>query len=224
MFKKFTSVLFLLITFNAYSQISINKTTLLATGQANNDFPDLAGYNKIYNIGNSPDTISWVRTKNELGHIDWTSAVCDIIQCHSSEVDTYSFILPAGDSGSLSFHFYPKDKPGFGHMTVNFTAKSDPSTTIQVDIYSHAWGLSTTQVSKFSNLVYPNPTNGILNFSNSVNENSQISIYNLNGQLVKEISSFDAKNNIDISEFNSGVYSFVINTNGKIETGKFLVD
>lgn len=61
--------------------------------------------------------------------------------------------------------------------------------------------------------IYPNPTDQslILTFEN--NENCDISIYNIWGQLIKKISTNSRKINIDMSSYNPGTYLIKIENN-----------
>ena len=71
--------------------------------------------------------------------------------------------------------------------------------------------------------VYPNPTNGIVNLSSSINAVSDVAVYDLLGKQVYT-KSFSALNNeveVDLSSLNSGVYFLkATSNNGGIQTIK----
>jgi len=70
-------------------------------------------------------------------------------------------------------------------------------------------------------LIYPNPSNGTLNFK-SMEEVNSINIYNLEGFLVKTI--FNKEGNIDAIDLEKGTYKAMIQTiDGKITTETIIV-
>jgi hypothetical protein len=83
--------------------------------------------------------------------------------------------------------------------------------------------------------VYPNPVNGgDVNFKTSLTGNdTEISIYNIKGQLVKTSKAFQTKANESIFTWDkrnnqnqsvaSGVYFYKIKTDTQVKTGKFLI-
>ncbi|MCK9329321.1 MAG: T9SS type A sorting domain-containing protein [Candidatus Cloacimonetes bacterium] len=83
--------------------------------------------------------------------------------------------------------------------------------------------------------VYPNPVNGgDVNFKTSIaDKDTEISIYNIKGQLVKTSKAFQTKDNESIFTWDkrnnqnqsvaSGVYFYKIKTDDKVKTGKFLI-
>ncbi len=75
---------------------------------------------------------------------------------------------------------------------------------------------------------YPNPANTVINFSSGLTDQPfLVKIYNLSGQLVFQKTVINQFNNtqIDISEFNNGIYLFKVISEDQstIETGKFTV-
>lgn len=71
-----------------------------------------------------------------------------------------------------------------------------------------------TNVNEFNNVlsalnVYPNPSNGVVNFSYASENKINIEIYNLNGQLVKSVSNGKEGVNVEtvtVSDLTSGLY------------------
>jgi len=71
-------------------------------------------------------------------------------------------------------------------------------------------------------LVYPNPTSNYLNFRIEDNP-SQLNIFNTQGQLIKSYFLESNDNQIDVNNYNEGIYFFSIISQEKIKKGKFIV-
>ncbi len=69
--------------------------------------------------------------------------------------------------------------------------------------------------------VYPNPAFNTLNIDININEINNISIYSLDGKLVKKLPNNTSKT-IDISNLNDGLYLIQINTNENVYSTKFM--
>jgi hypothetical protein len=69
--------------------------------------------------------------------------------------------------------------------------------------------------------VYPNPTNDVITIASAQNEISQISLYNMQGQLLlnKKMSSTTALD-VDLSVYSSGIYLLKVNGNQTIRIVK----
>jgi len=86
------------------------------------------------------------------------------------------------------------------------------------DVYSEdCENLSIDESLQLEFSLFPNPTQNTL-FIESQLPIETVKIYNLQGQLIKEVSS----NNIDVSQLSSGLYFAQVTVNGKIETKKFI--
>jgi hypothetical protein len=84
----------------------------------------------------------------------------------------------------------------------------------------NALGVDNVEIDK-NFKVYPNPTNGIVN----INSNTPIyliEIYDLIGKKIKEISFDSNSSNIDISDFNSGVYLLKLYSTKGVRAHKIL--
>lgn len=71
--------------------------------------------------------------------------------------------------------------------------------------------------------IYPNPTSSMLYFDNQSNESIQtVSIYNLNGALIKELKPSGSLPAITVEDIANGVYMIKIQMNSKIHNLKFV--
>ena len=71
--------------------------------------------------------------------------------------------------------------------------------------------------------IYPNPASSILNIENKSNETvTALSIYNLNGALVKEVKSTTSLPSISVAELQRGIYFVKIQMNSKVLNYKFI--
>ena len=71
-------------------------------------------------------------------------------------------------------------------------------------------------------LIYPNPTNGILNFDFTDNNVQQIKISDLTGKTIIEKTEINQNEMIDLSSFESGIYIIKIQTDNEIFTTKIV--
>jgi len=110
-------------------------------------------------------------------------------------------------------------------MKIPYTAGQNVSVTFDMIVNSTNLQVTVSlvtgivQINDNAILVYPNPANNYL-FVNGLNENTKISIYDLNGKLVFNKQS--TNNQINISSFQSGVYTMKIETVKGIITKKFV--
>jgi hypothetical protein len=71
--------------------------------------------------------------------------------------------------------------------------------------------------------IYPNPASSILNIENKSNESvAAISIYNLNGAMVKEVKSSTSLQSISVADLQSGIYFVKIQMNSQVVNYKFI--
>jgi len=97
-----------------------------------------------------------------------------------------------------------------------------------LDALTNSGTTNTTEIKKQSSFkVYPVPAKSNLNFAvESFSGKTNIKIINLTGQTLKSFNAetFDSNVQIDISGLNPGMYIISATNNGKIITGKFLVE
>lgn len=126
----------------------------------------------------------------------------DVIPVYSKEV--LKKVLPSGVCGQLIRirHFE------------NYEIENGSQTALR---YS-----KTEQNKKKSNeiLVYPNPVSDYLNILDYDESKSAISIYNLQGEIIRTLIT--SKQNIDISELPKGIYLIAIQSGGEKTISKFI--
>jgi hypothetical protein len=71
--------------------------------------------------------------------------------------------------------------------------------------------------------IYPNPSNGVFNIENRLNENMQITILSTSGQELLNTNAMSSKT-IDLTSFNAGVYFVRIRTNDANYCNKIIID
>jgi hypothetical protein len=70
--------------------------------------------------------------------------------------------------------------------------------------------------------IYPNPTNGMIQFLNV--QNAEITIYNTLGQVIETVNSINSYQQIDMSTFENGTYIVKIVTEGNVITKKIVLE
>ena len=69
-------------------------------------------------------------------------------------------------------------------------------------------------------LVYPNPTNSVLNIDTKGERILSIRIFNISGQLIN--SELNSDNTIDVSQFNNGMYIIQVETDNGVALSRFI--
>ncbi|MDP2174364.1 MAG: T9SS type A sorting domain-containing protein [Bacteroidota bacterium] len=225
--KNIILVLFLHVVFlQLNAQISFKDTLLNKADMSTNS--DVYSFTYIYNLSNKLDTIVWARTVNTLGDPAWTSAVCDIIQCHGATVSNGEFELAPNDTNStngyLAFHFYPDGKRGNGQMVVQFYRKSTPNIKTEITTNVTIWGAVNIESRTYrTDYVYPNPAKNTFQLSQNISTISKIEIVNSLGQVVLTTTA-DANHSVDISNIETGVYQVRVYDGVSINHFKLLKD
>lgn len=128
---------------------------------------------------------------------------------------TYVDLSSLGDVDSLGFSLSSSDNGAFGMNTPSYFCLDD----IQVN------GVSTginSRVQRLPLSFYPNPatTNIRLDWSG---EASRLGIFNITGQLVKEVVINQGANNISVEELVAGSYMLRANNNDQVYSAKLIV-
>ncbi len=128
-------------------------------------------------------------------------------------------------------NYLDADDDGDGLLTINEDynsnnnpADDDTNANSIPDYLENAVMLAVNNFSTQNEVtIYPNPTSSILNIENKSNETvAALSIYNLNGALVKEVKSTTSLPSISVAELQSGIYFVKIQMNTKVLNYKFI--
>ncbi len=120
-------------------------------------------------------------------------------------------VLTSSETGT-NYQWYMNGNAISGANNVNYTATQNGDYTVEVNFANgcptlsapYTFNSGTSNVSEntiFEMVVYPNPTNGILNIKGTVND--EIQILDLSGRV---ISKHFKTNTIDVSNLSKGVY------------------
>lgn len=123
------------------------------------------------------------------------------------------FTTTIADNGSMRANRYPENYSGFDDITfVNSGIIEDVNA-----ISANCADLLSVDSSHFNNLrVYPNPTNGILNFNNTMD---QIKVYDIYGKLLFKKSNSDV---INIQDLANGMYLINISLEANTQSIKII--
>ena len=70
--------------------------------------------------------------------------------------------------------------------------------------------------------VFPNPSEGIINFRRSESSKARLCIYDAMGRSIKDMLLSEKENEINLDQ-GSGIYYYRIEDHGKVESGKFTI-
>ena len=102
-------------------------------------------------------------------------------------------------------------------------------------VTSDAWGdvdtatvyldflTSINEIEQFESSIYPNPVNDILNIRTGNGTIENIQIIDLTGRLVKTIIPVSNQPQVNVAEFNAGIYFVQVTVNGKVETHRLVI-
>jgi len=150
-------------------------------------------------LGHTPDSINFY-----LADFRFADSTQDYIIDQWTWVDLSSL----GTVYGIEFTLSSSDVGQYGMNTPAYFAMDN----LQVDFA----GIEDNENEDFT--IYPNPTTGLLNIN--VAEKSRVSLYNINGQLIKTTISNTNLLNWDLSDLTNGVYFLQVENNGTVSTQK----
>jgi hypothetical protein len=163
---------------------------------------DVNGEAVVINQSSETQNYTWSRDVIELTPT-WFTAVCDKNLCHGPTVEQSSFVLGAGEEGTMDVHVYPQGTPGAAIVAVTVVNDNDLEDTAEA-IYYFNQALSVPEVLTNALKIYPNPA--VSHFSiEGADDVERVQIYDLTGKLVKEVQSFGASL-INVEDLSIGNY------------------
>ncbi len=144
---------------------------------------------------------------------------------------TNSAVSLSDTDGDTIPNYLDNDDDGDGVLTINEDynnnnnpADDDTNGNSIADYLENAVALGVNNFAIQNEVtIYPNPASSILNIENKSNESvAAISIYNLNGALVKEVKSSTSLQSISVSDLQSGIYFVKIQMNSQVVNYKFI--
>jgi len=137
---------------------------------------------------------------------------------------TFTEVYPGGSSGNWLDRTL--DLSSFAGQTVYFAFRhhdcSDQDYLAIDDIVITAGGFSVESHLASSFSIYPNPATDVISVSNGVDTIENITITDINGRVVKEVTFGVDQPQINISDLAQGVYILNATSNGKTITEKIV--
>jgi len=95
--------------------------------------------------------------------------------------------------------------------------------TIVLSSVAPDFGLGLTVNELNSITIYPNPSQGTIQFKGNFESDARATVFDNSGRLVTTLNSLQNGQNIDISYLNKGIYQIVIENNGVITSDKVIL-
>lgn len=170
----------------------------------------------LENTSSKSITVRWERV-DESYDDGWTgSAVCDITNCHETDVYSRSFVLEAYETAQLNVRFYPNGRAGEAMVRLIAYVDGDSANTVISGTYSasaqRSVGVLNTKFDPEDIKVYPNPAPDYVMVSNlPPNDFSSVEVYNMLGKkmLSYTVTPQQAANGVqrfDLSTLSKGIY------------------
>jgi len=210
---------------NTWSELAEKQTATLINHCVDGIFFDSGGPQANYSDGEYITTVIHPMNAGDKASVTFTSFELedqiDRLYIYNGPDATYPFI------GADQYGFTGTNNPGTvtstdvsGKLTFVFYsdgANNAPGWNATVSCSA----LSTSGFNKNSFVYYPNPAKNIVNFSAKETIKS-IGIYNMLGQLVKNVAVDANQTAVDIAELSTGQYLFKVETQSTVNTVKIL--
>ena len=95
------------------------------------------------------------------------------------------------------------------HVVEVVALYDDKSSVGIVELYDLELNIAENEVAEYD--IYPNPAKDFVRISANNGQLSSVKIYNVTGVLIKQIEVYSKEIEINISDYNPGVYFFNIN-------------
>lgn len=146
------------------------------------------------------------------------------LTAHHDWLHYWCYWTPAVQSNTMSsFADYATISPS---VTTTYTVKCyDVDAHLTIAVYTQTVslcvGILSGHLEKMNINFYPNPSKGLIEIT-GLEKNSEIEIYNATGTIIFGTISDDEKKQIDLSDYNAGIYFIKINT-GRQEMVKKII-
>lgn len=185
---------------------------------ANYDFENNTGLTQYNNISlsNYSGSFNYTPAGIDTGRIAIVIYYEDIM---TAGLDT---VLTTSTGGWSTFDFDLSTFTNVDSFRVYFTAGDLPGSTLMIDDLSlNEMTVSTEELFQSSNLIYPNPSSGLISISNAQDFKSY-QILDMTGKLIE--SSNTMTQSIDLNQYGSGIYFIQLqDSNNKVKIHKVVI-
>ena len=182
--------------------LEFNESPVIVTGIESTDFEGV-GYSILTNTADTARGFVWTRNIVEKTET-WSIAICDNIQCYAPATATSNFTITANGTSPMDVHAYPNQTDGSAVVEITVTDAADNQQTISNLYYFNTSPSSTTQASRQTIKVYPNPSNGLFSVKGG-KQIASVQVFSLTGRQVKAFTYNDGQW-YDISDLPTGTY------------------
>ncbi len=181
---------------------------------------------EIY-LKNTADTtfnVYWELEKPDFNH-SWESQVCDNFTCYSNNIDKSSNknpnIINAGDTSLWTIHVYSHDTPDTGLVVLKIYDDKDFTNLLDSLPITLNIAKTTATIDILENDaidIYPNPATDMVKVRFTLKKamDAEVFITDNLGRVVKNIdikkNVLDYSGNVDISDFDNGIYFLNVKT------------
>lgn len=230
----------LIINYSVYSQnvefiyqgSSIGDEYKVDTNNANIEYINFTMFVKNNEMAQQNITFERTRIHHRIG---WADQICDHMLCFDLDDEDYwerpsSFNIDGESSILFKLQIIPNNLHGCA--IYNYKIKNNLGDVLdEIEVTFTTDGrncfLSVDQPEKkVSYSVYPNPATNLLTVDvSNIESNTVLKIYDIVGKEVKSIELINGKNQMDVSNLNSGIYFYTIFKDNKsiIETKKLVI-
>ncbi len=128
-------------------------------------------------------------------------------------------------SGSLTNSIMVQWGANAGADTLKVFVEDSNSCSVTISYPIQLYSISGVQYAYSKGpLVYPNPVNDKLTFSQLQSDDWNLSIYSSIGSMITQTTIKGMSGDVDVSEFPSGIYFYLIGNSTRAYTGKFVKD
>ncbi len=191
----------LLLGVSTYAQTVIEPNEIAVEGITVQQ-SDVVANAVVINQSSESQSYVWTREIVDITP-EWFTAVCDVNLCHGPVVGEAGFNLEAGQEGTLDVHVYPSGFEGGAIIIVTVTNVNDSEDTDSATYYFNQ-ALSAPAAITNALKIYPNPVVSEF-FIEGADKVQRIEIYNISGQLVKEVQSF-GQGSVNVDGLGTGNY------------------